>query len=90
MDATGVQHYQYEGPGMITDAIRDALRTRPDGVCWFWWNGTFAPMLVNEITSPEEHVPGEQALYRRWLSWREHHHIGGSFLPLLQQLSQAQ
>jgi hypothetical protein len=63
-DACGLWHYRWMSSaiGWIGDALADALAGRPSGACWFWWNGTFAPMHLGDS-------PG--ALHARWNALRD-------------------
>jgi len=68
-DQSGVAHFRFDGIGIVYDALQRALDTMPDGVCWFWWNGTFAPILISDKQDPGQ-------LYNRWSEWREAHQAG--------------
>lgn len=70
-DASGVWHYSHKRFGLVHDAIENALRTRPRAPCWFWFNGTPAPMFAGDTTD---------AILQRWNGWRDAYQAGGDAL----------
>lgn len=48
-DPSGLWHYGILGwAGDVWKAADDALANKPEGTCWFWFNGTPAPMVAND------------------------------------------
>jgi hypothetical protein len=76
-DQSGLWHYTGRRIGTdVIDCARDALAHRPEGPAWFWFNGTFAPMVVKK-DSPK-------ALAARLQSWKGGYRgtpFPGSLLP---------
>ncbi|MDP1719314.1 MAG: hypothetical protein Q8L24_02725 [bacterium] len=48
-DLSGLWHYGVLcWAGDVWKAAEDALANKPEGVCWFWFNGTPAPMVADD------------------------------------------
>lgn len=63
-DRCGIWHYRRHALGHVSNAFEDALKHKPDGACFFWFNGTYAPILKGDDVN---------ALNDRWWSWRQAH-----------------
>lgn len=80
-DEFGLWHHKKRTMGHVFEAAVDACKTRQKNmfVCYFWWNGTFAPM---------HHSDTPQILLGRWSEWREKYQTEPSNLLLnLEQLT---
>ena len=61
-DRSGLWHYHYsQASGTVSDAARDAIAHHPGNAAWFWFNGTFSPIIVGDDT---------RNLVERWNLWR--------------------
>lgn len=61
-DPSGVHHGTYlNREGHVSTAAEVAIATRPVGACWFWFNGTPAPMSGSDTALK---------LTERWIDWR--------------------
>jgi hypothetical protein len=62
-DPSGLWHYRLLSPAAdARAAAQDAMYSRPEGACWFWWLGTFAPIHRDDKFT---------TLTQRWLEYRE-------------------
>lgn len=73
IDKTGLKHYRSQSGSDVGQAAEDAVGALPEGGGWFWFSGTFCPILPGDTS---------QALENRWWVWREKYEAGG----LLSQL----
>lgn len=80
-DEAGISHYHplfHHGP--VDRCVKVALRYRPSGPCWFWFNGTFAPMHAGDTAD---------MLCRRWNAYRsDYQRDPESLLGALEQMSE--
>ena len=60
-DPSGLWHHESRELGLAHAAAEEACEHVAGRVAWFWWGGTFAPIL-----------PGDTAvtLISRWSTWR--------------------
>ncbi|MBI2121513.1 MAG: hypothetical protein HYT98_00170 [Candidatus Sungbacteria bacterium] len=62
-DYCGLWHYTYEECfGTVSQAAEDAVKNRPKGATWFWFNDTPAHIR------PDDSAP---TLVGRWELWRQ-------------------
>jgi hypothetical protein len=82
-DYSGLYHYRFESAlGTVSEAIQEALATRPLGPAWFWFNDTFCPMQPpNAGADPEQEAID---LYSSWSHWRDSYKNGNLLDALLQ------
>jgi hypothetical protein len=61
-DPSGLWHHESRELGSVYEAANEASEHLAGRVAWFWWCGTFSPIL-----------PGDTAdtLERRWSTWRQ-------------------
>ncbi len=61
-DPSGLWHHVSCENGLAQEAAKEACEYVAGRVAWFWWLGTFAPIL-----------PGDTAdtLHSRWSTWRQ-------------------
>lgn len=63
-DPSGLWHYRYtKGAGTVFIAAKDAIDNHPGRAAWFWFNGTFCPILLGD--TPRDIV-------ERWNMWRSY------------------
>src|SRR5581483_4254656 len=74
-ESAGVWNYFHETKGSIVanvdEWIQDALDHRPEGNCWFWFNGTASPMFPGDTKT---------TLFDRWIQWRNIYQADSLFL----------
>jgi len=70
-DKAGIYHYQNHNIGQVFTAVGIALRERPNGPAYFWFNDTFCPIVPNDT---------EESLLVRWEEWRDEYQKGSNFL----------
>jgi hypothetical protein len=73
-DLSGLWHYEYTDLGHIGRAVSDALKHRPDGAAWFWFNGTPCPIHQDD---------SHEALRNRWYTWRNSYQENRAALLIL-------
>ncbi len=79
-DRSDLWHYRYnKGAGTVYLAAQDALENHPGRASWFWFNGTFCPILLGDDLAK---------LVERWSEWRtEFQRDPKSLLTLLEGLA---
>lgn len=78
-DRSGMYHYNHTELGHVSLAIKDALRYRPKGVTWFWFNGTPAAIYSRDTI---------KSLQERWTEWRRAYQKNSeTFLDVLSGLN---
>lgn len=63
-DPSGLWHHESRGIGHAEYAAKEACEYVNGRVAWFWWNGTFAPIVPGDTTL---------TLLSRWSTWRQHY-----------------
>lgn len=80
-DQSGLFHFRWEVTGTtVEDAAIEAIRNRPKGPAWFWFNDTPTPIYSDD--SPD-------TLVERWRQWRvaTKQCCGNELMRLLEQLA---
>jgi hypothetical protein len=65
-DASGLSHF-IPAHERIEPALEEAIKNKPQGATWFWFNGTPAPMVEGDTVS---------SLHHRWNVWKSAYHFG--------------
>jgi hypothetical protein len=75
----GIWRFNPDAGVHVTDAAAYAIAYRMLGPCWFWFNGTPAPMVKGDDA---------HALVKRWVEWREAYQSKrGSLLASIESFS---
>ena len=60
-DPSGMWHHASKETVMVQDAAQEACEHVAGRPAWFWWNGTFSPILPSDTANK---------LVDRWSEWR--------------------